>query len=227
MRDNVEAGYALSERVGVGPVFGIEHRFYANHSTSLGDPQIRCSVKRVYDRDFGGTDVDAGTWITYSIPTSGMSRAENSYGSLGISLIPRLMFHGSRFFMSGVLGFNVSAEGEPGHAMPFTPYRLIGGIQGNYRFNRRWTAFLGNTESLSGGPTAPILYPDDMPDPSMAYAQQQDGNNGGRGSHPYTFSTGVYFRASEGTQLSPRLTWQADQNIATTTFGFSANFSIL
>jgi hypothetical protein len=225
MRDNIEGSYAVSDRFGVGPVFGIDHRFYGNHSTTLGDPQIRANLKQIYDRDFDGAEVDAGTWISYTVPTSGMSRAVNSYGALSISLIPRLMFHGSRFFMSAVLGGSISADGEPGHAMPFTPWRLTSGVQGNYRFSRRWTVFLGNTESLSGGPTAPIQYPDDLPDPSMAYASQQDG--GVRENHPYHFATGAYFRVSEGTSLSPRLSWDADQNINTTTFGFSANFSIL
>src|SRR5579885_2393505 len=34
MRDNFEGSYALSERVGIGPVLGVDHRFYGNHSTS-------------------------------------------------------------------------------------------------------------------------------------------------------------------------------------------------
>ena len=221
MRDNLEATYRINDQVRVGPMATFSYRFSDNNSIRLGDPSVRASVDHIMGAKNDSTAFDAGLWFTYTAPVSEMSRATGSYGTTSASYMPRLTFNGSRFFMSGLAGMSCTVAKEQGGENLLSPFHLNTSVSGSYRFSRKWTAFVSNSESFTVGPLLPIDG-DALTDPTM-----MDNNAKLNRTTNVSVAMGAFFRPTSTLTLSPRLSWDVSEPISTTTLSLSAGFPIL
>jgi hypothetical protein len=162
-------------------------------------------------------------WFQVYAPLATIDSQTHEITELAISYVPMLNFQGSRFFLSGVIQAKTLIEQTMMETGAVFPTKVVAAAQGNYRSSRRVTFFAMNHVDFRAGPQSNLPTDAEVPDNYRAKATQKIHS----ASVLDGFMVGTQFQLTRDIAFSPRVDWQVDQNINTTTVGLNASFHFI
>ncbi len=171
----------------------------------------------------GSSRLNAAVWLQVYAPVSTYSREIHEYTAVSAAYIPTLHFRGSRFSLSGVGSVKLNFAQNMAQTGTIVPTQVVAALQGTYRLSSVTSLFAMNHVDFQAGPQTNLppqaLAPDNYKMAAMMKRHQGPVNDG--------FMYGSQFQITRNVGLSPRLDWQVNQNINTTTVGLNASFHFI
>ncbi|MDR3606809.1 MAG: hypothetical protein P4M08_05430 [Oligoflexia bacterium] len=225
MSHTLHFDYDLTDKISIGPTLGMTQAFYSSSqgSVNLKDPSLRLVIDDVQHLRFAKIDYRSSLWFELFAPVNSIDRDTHMLTQFSAAYIPMLNFRGSRFFLSGVLSIKTTLEQTMMQTGVVYPTKVISAAQANYRPSRITTLFVMDHIDFRAGPQQNLPTDAQVPDNYRMKATQKMHS----ASVIDGIMTGARFEITRSVAVSPRLDWQVDQNINTTTVGINASFHLI
>jgi hypothetical protein len=225
IRHELRTQYDLSNQVSIGPSFELQQNFYSSSQGSFDfmDPSVRLVINDVSRARWGRADYRSSLWFQVYAPLATIDHQTHEYTELSISYTPMINFQGSRFFLTGVISLQTLIEQTMMQTGTVFPTKVVAASQINYRIQRSITLFAMDHIDFRAGPQSNLPTDAEVPDNYRKKANQKIHN----ASVLDGIMLGTQFQITRDVALSPRIDWQVDQNINSTTLGLNASIHFI
>lgn len=226
VRHDLRIDYSVNDRITVGPSFDVNENLYSSSQGSLvfNDPSMLLAIADVNRARWGSASLRGSVWLQAYAPLSKFSKEMHEYTAFSAAYIPVVHFRASRFFLSGVGSAKANFMENQAQTGVLAPVQWVAAAQGNYRLSPQITVFLMDHVNTSCGPKMSLPAQDIAPDmfkrkAKMAMMQSSLVTDG--------IMAGAQFQLTRSVGISPRMDWQVNQPLNTTSVGLNASFHLI